>query len=115
MVAPFFTARVFLVEISLLFLEITGHLLVTYMQNISDCSIREYRSIVATITGHQALSPGAQRIIPYILIKTAYFNYADISASFKKFRQKLHLATCFRDHKIGYAAAIYKSIKTVHF
>ena len=48
----------FLVEISLLFLEITGHLLVTYMQNISDCSIREYRSIVATITGHQALSLG---------------------------------------------------------
>ena len=41
------TARVFLVEISLLFLEITGHLLVTYMQTISDCSIREYRSIVA--------------------------------------------------------------------
>ena len=29
----FFTARVFLVEISLLFLEITSHLLVTYMQN----------------------------------------------------------------------------------
>ena len=28
------------------------------MQNISDCSIREYRSIVATITDHQALSPG---------------------------------------------------------
>ena len=28
------------------------------MQNISDCSIREYRSIVATIMGHQALSPG---------------------------------------------------------
>ena len=27
------------------------------MQNISDCSIREYRSIVAIITGHQALSP----------------------------------------------------------
>ena len=27
------------------------------MQNISDCSIREYRSIVATIMGHQALSP----------------------------------------------------------
>ena len=28
------------------------------MQNISDCSIRKYRSIVATITGHQALSLG---------------------------------------------------------
>ena len=28
------------------------------MQNINDCSIREYRSIVATIMGHQALSPG---------------------------------------------------------
>ena len=28
------------------------------MQNVSDCSIREYRSIVATIMGHQALSPG---------------------------------------------------------
>ena len=27
----------------------------------------------------------------YILIKRAYFNYVDISASFKNFRQKLHL------------------------
>ena len=27
----------------------------------------------------------------HIFIKTAYFNYVDISASFKKFRQKLHL------------------------
>ena len=80
----FFTARVFLVEISLLFLEITGHLLVTYMQNISDCSIREYRSIVATATGHHVVRP-------YILIKTAYFNYVDISTSFKKFCKKLHL------------------------
>ena len=70
------------------FLEITGHLLVTYMQNISDCSIRDYRSIVATITAHQALSPGLNQgsayHSPYILIiiKTAYFNYVDISASF---------------------------------
>ena len=62
------------------------------MQNIRDCSIREYPSIVATITGHQALSPCLNRVIPpYILIKTAYFNYVDISTSFKNFRQKLHL------------------------
>ena len=46
----FFTARVFLVWV-----------LVTYTLNISgDCSIREYRSIFATITGHQ---PMAQRVI----------------------------------------------------
>ena len=65
------------------------------MQNISDCSIREYRSIVATITGHQALSPGLNQGSAchptYILIKTAYFNYIDISTSFKFFCQNLHL------------------------
>ena len=35
------------------------------MQNISDCSIREYRSIAATITGHQALSPGLNQDSAY--------------------------------------------------
>ena len=66
------------------------------MQNISDCSIREHRSIVATITGHQALSPGLNQGSEchptiYVLIKMAYFNYVDISASFKNFHQKLCL------------------------
>ena len=46
------------------------------MQNISDCSIREYQSIIATLKGHQALSPEmAQRVIPpYNRYYTAYFN-----------------------------------------
>ena len=62
------------------------------MQNISDCSIREYQSIVATITGHQALSPGLNQGSAYHpTIYTSYFNYVDISASFKNFRQKLYL------------------------
>ena len=61
-------------------LEITGDLLVTYMQNVSDCSItltlRVYRSILATIMSCQALSPGmAQRVIPlpYITYKDGLF------------------------------------------
>ena len=41
------------------------------MKNISDCSIREYQSVVATITDHQAMSPGLNQGSachpPYIL------------------------------------------------
>ena len=50
--------------------------------------------------------------------KTAYFNHVDISASFKNFRKNYTIdnirilsmitPTCFRDHKIGCAAPIYK-------
>ena len=81
------------------------------MQNISDCFIREYRSIVATIMGHQALSPGLnQGSACHPTIYMAYFNYADTSTSFKNFHQKLHLRTCFRDHKISYAAPTYLQI-----
>ena len=63
----------------------------------------------------RSLNQGSARrpTIIYILLKTAYFNYVDISASFKNFVKIT--PTCFRDHKIGYAAPIYKSIKTVHF
>ena len=73
----FFTDKMFLVEISLLFLEITGHLLVTYnAEHQCDCSIREYQSIVATITSHQALSPGLNQWLSmsshHIIIKMAY-------------------------------------------
>ena len=44
--------------------------------------------------------------------KTAYFNHVDISASFKNFVKIT--PTCFRDHKIGCAAPIYKCIKKAH-
>ena len=45
------------------------------MENISDCYVRKYGSIVATITPHQALSPGmAQHVIlPYITYKDGLF------------------------------------------
>ena len=38
-------------------LYVANTLLYSSHDNISDCSIREYRSIVATITGHQAIVP----------------------------------------------------------
>ena len=82
-----------MVEISLLILEITDHLLVTYRQNISDCSIREYRSIAATITGHQALSPGLNQwlsVLSHHIIKEGYLNYVDTYKwLFKKFLSKI--------------------------
>ena len=63
--------------------------------------------------------PMAQRVVPpYILIKRLIstidnirlcFNHVDISASFKKFVKIT--PTCFRDHKIGCAAPIYKMIR----
>ena len=79
----FFTARVFLVEISSL-------LFYMYMQNIGDCFIR----VLIYFASCQALSPGmAQCVIPpYILINMAYFNYVDIIASSSKITP-----TCFRD------------------
>ena len=40
------------------------------MQNLNDCSIREY---------------------PIVYIKTAYFSHVDISASLKNLHQKSHL------------------------
>ena len=47
-------------------LYVANTLLYSSHDNISDCSIREYRSIVATITGHQAIVP------PYILINRLF-------------------------------------------
>ena len=71
----------FLVEISLLFSEIT---LVTVILESIDRLLLQLR-----LTRPKAL---AQHVFPsYILIKMAYFNHVDISASSKNFHQKSHL------------------------
>ena len=66
------------------------------MENISDCSIREYQSIVATIMGHQALSPGINQwlSVSYPTIctyKDGLFQQCCYKRLFLKFHQKLHL------------------------
>ena len=63
-------------------LYIANTLLYSSHDNIGDCSIREYRSIVATITGHQASTNGSACRPTVYTYKMAYFNHDDISASF---------------------------------
>ena len=53
-------------------------------------------------------------ILPYIRTYISTM-YVDITKCFfQKFLSKITL-TCFRNHKISYAAPIYKFIKTVQF
>ena len=67
----FFTARVFLVEISQNNRSFISYIRII-MQNISDCSIREYRSIVAFVTRNgSACHP---TIYTY---KDGYFTYVN--------------------------------------
>ena len=57
--------------------------------------------------------PMAQACRPTVYTyNMAYFNHVDISASFKNFVKIT--PTCFRDHKIGCAARIYKCIEKAH-